>query len=54
MNLFKYYYYVRKFFYFISGRKICCWCDGKKQIYNSYDIRDCDLCNGKGWFWLFK
>lgn len=31
------------------GMVKCINCDGKKQVYNSYDYRDCELCNGMGY-----
>jgi hypothetical protein len=29
--------------------KLCINCHGAKEYYNSYDIRECEFCNGKGY-----
>jgi hypothetical protein len=28
--------------------RLCPGCAGSKQILNSYDVRDCDMCGGVG------
>jgi DnaJ-class molecular chaperone len=34
--------------WFLIHRKRCPWCGGSKTYINSYDERDCEVCNGKG------
>ncbi|MEN6549961.1 MAG: hypothetical protein ABFE07_28290 [Armatimonadia bacterium] len=33
----------------LRRRRTCTWCAGRGRIFNSYDWRDCEVCQGRGW-----